>query len=238
MLSFHSKIKQSEYNVVEKNTRRNQTKKREIKPKKWNQSYIAYVKNRNRRIWWHRRAPDPTPLLWAILRKDESQENPAHSYSWAPSWRAEGWGGKSSQSLRSRMNASGAECHRTPRVWVEIRRAWSLSFLRTRTQLLWGVGQRSNRTPGEEQEPGPSKHPRPCPGSALTIQDPTFPALHLQPQEETQCSKKVGRTPGRICPATIEAIHKAPVRYPAVKRNSLANMQRWFGRSTGPACLS
>lgn len=72
----------------------------------------------------------------------------------------------------------------------------------------------------------PSKHPCPCPGSALTTQDPTFPALHLQPQEETQCSKQVGRTRGRIRPATIEATHKAPVRYPAVKGNSLANMQR------------
>ena len=72
------------------------------------------------------------------------------------------------------MNASGAECHRTPRVWVEIRRAWSLSFLRTRTQLLWGVGQGSNRTPGEELEPGPQQAPTP-----LSWLSPYHPRPHI-----------------------------------------------------------
>ena len=149
-----------------------------------------------------------------MLRKEESQGNPAHPCSRAPSWREDGWGGKSSQSLRSRMNASGTECQTTPRAWAEIRRARSLSFFRTRTQLLWEwAGKQVTGRQERSRNQAPSKHPCPCPGSALTTQDPTFPALHMQPQQETQCSKQVGQTRGRIRPATIEATHKAPVRY-------------------------
>lgn len=162
---------------------------------------------------------------WEKKRAKKTLHISALSYSWAASWRKEGWGGKSSQSIRSRMNASGAECHRTPRAWAEIRRAWRLSFLRTHTSSGEWAGEVTGRQERSRNQ-ATSKHACPCPGSALTIQDPTFPALRLQPQEETQCFKKVGRTPGRTRPATIKATHKAPVRYPTVKKNSLANMQR------------
>lgn len=61
--------------------------------------------------------------------------------SWAPSCREAGWGGKSPQSLGSRIKASGAEPHTTLRARAEIRRAQGLSSSRTHidTKLPWGV---------------------------------------------------------------------------------------------------